>query len=82
MKVPNREEVDDFFNTKRQLELYAQRYRIKVECAEIQAEREVRLIAEHNYDDCDAEGCWICLERGRERAEDIKDAERKDGREG
>lgn len=47
---------------------------------ETQAQREARLIAEHNFDDCDAEGCWICLERGRERAEDIRLQEAKDGR--
>ena len=50
---------------------------------ETQAQREARLSKDHDYDDCvlAARGlCWICLERGRERAEDLLEIEAKDGR--
>jgi hypothetical protein len=46
-------------------------------CAETQAQREARIRADHDYDDCELAkndgGCWVCKDMALERAEDIKE---------
>jgi hypothetical protein len=72
MKVITKEELKDFFNTPRQRDIQAQTAKIKQECGEIQADREARLMAEHNYDDCELDYCWICEQRAYERGEGLR----------
>ena len=83
MKVITRDELDDHFNSPKQRESQAQIAKIRRECVETQAQREARLTADHDFDDCEfaKDGdCWICDTYGYDRAEDIQLQEAKDGR--
>ena len=70
MRAPMGEGLKEFFNSKDQRESTARVTRVKKECVETQAQREARLMADHDFDDCEfakAGDCWICDMYGEER---------------
>lgn len=73
MRVITEDKLKDFFNTPERRDIQENTARIKRECGEIQADRETRLIAEHDYEDCDFHKCHICEQLAFERAEDSMD---------